>query len=107
MYKRQIFGNDYGQAGAIDFYGPKLGLPKSIGGHLTYWLWGPREYTGEVTIVLGDTRTQLERLFGRVDAAAEVGHPYAMASQHFTVFVCREPKGWTFRELWPRLKKWD
>jgi Dolichyl-phosphate-mannose-protein mannosyltransferase len=105
--KAAIFGNDYGQAGAIDFYGPKLGLPKSIGGHLTYWLWGPREYTGEVTIVLGDSRPQLERLFARVDAAAEVGHPYAMASQHFTVFVCREPKGWTFREVWPRLKKWD
>jgi hypothetical protein len=105
--KAAIFGNDYGQAGAIDMYGPKLGLPKSIGGHLTYWLWGPRGYTGEVTIVLGDNRQALERLFGRVEAAAEVGHPYAMASQHFTVFVCREPKGWTFAEIWPRLKKWD
>ena len=37
-----IFGNDYGEAGAIDFYGPGLGLPGAIGGHLTYWLWGPR-----------------------------------------------------------------
>lgn len=105
--KAAIFGNDYGQAGAIDMYGPRLGLPKSIGGHLTYWLWGPRGYTGEVTIVLGDNRQALDRLFGRVEAAAEVGHPYAMASQHFTVFVCREPKGWTFAEIWPRLKKWD
>jgi hypothetical protein len=102
-----IFGNDYGQAGAVDLYGPKLGLPKAIGGHLSYWLWGPRGYTGEVTVVLGDNRESLERLFGRVDAAAEVGNKYSMMSQHFTVFVCREPKGWTFRELWPRLKKWD
>ncbi|MFI5182239.1 MAG: glycosyltransferase family 39 protein, partial [Thermoanaerobaculia bacterium] len=105
--KAAIFGNDYGQSGAIDMYGPKLGLPKSIGGHLTYWLWGPRGYTGEVTIVLGDNREALERLFNRVEAAADVGHRYAMASQHFTVFVCREPKGWTFTEIWPRLKKWD
>ena len=105
--KAAIFGNDYGQAGAIDLYGPKLGLPKAIGGHLTYWLWGPRDYTGEVTIVLGDDRETLERLFGRVEAAAEVGHPYAMMSQHFTVFVCRDPKGWTLQEVWPRLKKWE
>lgn len=105
--KAAIFGNDYGQAGAIDLYGPKLGLPKSIGGHLTYWLWGPRAYTGEVAVILGDNREALDRLFGRVDAAAEVGNRYAMASQHFTVFVCREPKGWTFAEIWPRLKKWD
>jgi hypothetical protein len=105
--KAAIFGNDYGQAGAIDMYGPKLGLPKSIGGHLTYWLWGARGYTGDVTIVLGDNRESLDRLFGRVEAAAEVGHPFAMASENFTVFVCREPKGWTFAEIWPRLKKWD
>jgi hypothetical protein len=102
-----IFGNDYGQAGAIDLYGPKLGLPKAIGGHLTYWLWGPRNYTGEVTIVLGDNRQALERLFGRVEATAEVGNEYSMMSQHFTVFVCRDPKGWTFKEIWPRLKKWE
>jgi hypothetical protein len=105
--KAAIFGNDYGQAGAIDMYGPALGLPKAIGGHLTYWLWGPRGYTGEVTIVLGDDREALERLFHRVEAAGEVGSPYAMASQHFTLFVCREPKGWTFAEIWPKLKKWD
>src|SRR5581483_7846248 len=33
--KTAIFGNDYGQAGAIDFYGPRYGLPKAIGGHLS------------------------------------------------------------------------
>ncbi len=102
-----IFGNDYGQAGAIDFYGPGLGLPKAIGGHLTYWLWGPRDFTGETTIVLGDRREQLENLFGRVEAVAEVGHPNAMGSQQFTLFLCREPKGWTFAGIWPRLKSWD
>ena len=27
-----IFANSYGQAGAIDFFGPKYGLPKAISG---------------------------------------------------------------------------
>jgi hypothetical protein len=105
--KCAIFGNDYGQAGAIDFYGPKLGLPKAISGHLTYWYWGPRGYTGECMIVLGDTRAGVERWFSEVQAVAEVGHPYAMAQEHFTVFLCRKPKGWTLREAWPHLKNWD
>jgi hypothetical protein len=105
--KCAIFGNDYGEAGAIDFYGPKLGLPKAISGHLTYWYWGPRQYTGQCVIVLGDTRAGAERWFNDVKAVAEVGHPYAMAQEHFTVFLCHEPKGWTFREAWPRLKNWD
>ena len=102
-----IFGNDYGEAGAVDFYGPALGLPKAIGGHLTYWYWGPRGYTGEVMLVLGDRREALERLFDDVQAVAEIGHPYAMAQEHFTLFLCRRPKGWTLAELWPRLKRWD
>jgi hypothetical protein len=104
--KAAIFGQDYGQAGAIDFYGPKLGLPKAISGHLTYWYWGPRDYTGEVVIVLGDTREALERLFGSVQEAAVVANPYSMRSQNFTIYVCRKPKGWTFRDIWPRLKAW-
>lgn len=102
-----IFGNDFGQAGAIDFYGPRLGLPKAIGAHLTYWYWGPRDYTGESLIVLGDTRQGAENWFESVQAVAEVGHPYAMRQEHFTVFLCRKPKGWKIREVWPRLKRWD
>ncbi|MBZ5589104.1 MAG: glycosyltransferase family 39 protein [Acidobacteriia bacterium] len=104
--KAAIFGQDYGQAGAVDFYGPKLGLPKAISGHLTYWYWGPRGYTGEVAIVLGDTREALARLFESVEEAALVSHPYSMRSQNFTIYVCRRPKGWTFKEVWPRLKNW-
>jgi hypothetical protein len=105
--KCAIFGNDYGQAGAIDFYGPRLGRPKAISGHLTYWYWGPRDYTGECMIVLGDTQAGAERWFSEVKPVAKVGHPYAMAQEHFTVFLCREPKGWTLREAWPHLKSWD
>jgi hypothetical protein len=102
-----IFANDFGQAGAIDFYGPKLGLPKAISGHLTYWYWGPREYTGESLIVLGERRAELEREFESVEAMAEVGHPYAMRQEHFTVFLCRRPRGWTLGEMWPRAKNWN
>ena len=52
-------------------------------------------------------RERLEELFSSVEAAGEVGHPFSMASQHFTLFVCRDPKGWTFDQLWPRLKNWS
>jgi hypothetical protein len=105
--KTGIFANDFGQGGAIDFYGPKLGLPKAIGGHLTYWYWGPRGYTGESLIVLGDRREVLESHFEDVTAVAIVGHPYAMRQEHFTVFLCRRPRGWTLESAWPRLKHWD
>ena len=102
-----IFGNDFGQSGAIDFYGPKLGLPKSIGSHLSNWYWGPRSYTGEIAIVLGDTRSGAERHFESVEAVGEIGHPYAMRQEHFTLFLCRKPRGWTLQQVWPQLKNWN
>ncbi len=37
-----IFGQNYGQAGAIDFFGAKMGLPGAISGHENYFYWGPR-----------------------------------------------------------------
>jgi hypothetical protein len=102
-----IFANDFGQGGAIDFYGPRYGLPKAIGGHVNYWMWGPRGYLGDPLIVLGDDREGARKWFESVEPVAEVGHPYAMHQEHFTVFLCRRPKGWTLPEAWPQLKKFD
>ncbi|MBZ5552030.1 MAG: glycosyltransferase family 39 protein [Acidobacteriia bacterium] len=102
-----IFGNDFGETGAIDFYGPQFGLPKSIGNHLSNWDWGPRSYTGEIVIVLGGRREGEERHFESVEAVGEIGHPYAMKQEHFTLFLCRKPRGWTLQQIWPQLKNWN
>ena len=104
--KAAIFGQSYGEAGAIDLFGPRLGLPPAISGHLTYYLWGPRGYTGEVMIVLDDDRKTLEKLFRDVRLAGHVSHPYAMPSESFDVFVCRGLR-MPMAELWPRVKKYE
>ena len=104
--KAAVFGQNYGQAGAIDRFGPAMGLPKAISGHLTYFLWGPRDYTGEVMIVLDDDRETLEGLFESVELAGRVSHPYSMPYQHFDVWVCRGLK-MPMAELWPRVKSFD
>jgi dolichyl-phosphate-mannose-protein mannosyltransferase len=105
--KAAIFGNDFGQAGAIDFYGPRLGLPKAIGSHLTYWYWGPRDYTGEILIILGDTPQGASKWFDSVEEVAVMDHPYTMDQEHFSVLLCRKPRAGTLAQMWPRLKKWD
>jgi hypothetical protein len=106
--KTAILASNYGEAGAIDFYGPKLGLPKAISGHVSYWYWGPREYTGESVIVIGQVpHERLEKGFSKVQPAGTVGDPYAMAAEHFTIYLCTGPKGWTLAQVWPRFKSWD
>jgi len=78
-----IFAQNYSQAGAVDLFGPKYGLPKAIGGHQSYYLWGPRDYTGESMIVMQGRQDELERLFQVVRKVARVEHPYSMPHNHF------------------------
>ncbi len=101
-----IFAQDYGQAGAIDFLGPKYGLPQSLSGHQTWWLWGPRGYSGNCLIVLDDKRERLETLFEHVElVGTSPDNPYALERQ-LRVFICRGAKFGTLEQLWPSLKKW-
>ena len=100
-----IFAQNYGQAGAVDLFGAKYGLPKAISGHQSYFLWGPRDYTGESMIVMNDRRESLEAKFAEVTKVARVEHPYSMPYEHFDVWYCRGLKG-SLQELWPKLKNW-
>ncbi len=102
--RARVFGQNYGQAGAIDMYGPRLGLPPALSGHLAYHSWGPPAEEPEVLIVLDDDRETLRTLFDEVELAGVVAHPYSMPYQHFEVFVCRKPKQ-SLRALWPRLRQ--
>jgi hypothetical protein len=104
--KTAIFAQNYGQAGAIDFFGSKYGLPNAISGHQNYYLWGPRGYTGESMIVLEGRREELEKLFESVEKAGRVEHPYSMPGEHFDVFYCRGLKT-PLKELWPKVKHWS
>jgi len=101
-----IFAQDYGQAGAIDFFGPRYGLPKALSGHQTYYLWGPRNYSGQCLIVLDDDKQRLDELFEQVEYVGSSDNPYAL-ERHIPVFVCHGAKFGTLAQIWPRLKKWD
>jgi 4-amino-4-deoxy-L-arabinose transferase-like glycosyltransferase len=98
-----IFASNFGEAAAIDFFGPRYGLPGAISGHMSYYLWGPGEYTGEVLITVGVREQVLRRAYGSVEKAAEVGTEYSMPDEHVDVFVCREPKI-SIRQWWPLAK---
>jgi 4-amino-4-deoxy-L-arabinose transferase-like glycosyltransferase len=100
-----IFGQNYGEAGAIDFFGPRYGLPPAISGHQSYFLWGPRGYTGESIILMGRNDV-LASQCNSVRKIARVSHPYSMPRENFDVFYCEGLKQ-PLSELWPRLKNWN
>jgi hypothetical protein len=101
-----IFAQDYGQAGAIDFLGRRYELPRSLSGHQTWFLWGPRGYSGNCLIVLDDSRQRLEELWSHVEyVGTSADNPYALERQ-IDVFICRGAKFGTLAQLWPELKRW-
>ena len=100
-----IFANNYGEAGAIDFFGPRLGLPKAICNHQSYWLWGPRDYDGSIVIVLGSDGTGDRENFQSVEAAGRVEHPYSRRDEHFDIFLCRGFTG-DLRQVWRQTKNY-
>ena len=102
-----IFCQNYGEAGAIDFFGPKLGLPPAISGHQNYFLWGSRDWTGEVVLVLDtDADDEREQFASVEDLGQIVSSPWAMPyEQQAHIYLCRDLKV-NLREFWPRVKKW-
>jgi dolichyl-phosphate-mannose-protein mannosyltransferase len=101
-----IFANNYGEAGAINQFGPKHGLPPAISAHQTHFFWGPRGYTGEIVIVLQGERDDLEEVFESVEIAGEHSHPWGMEEENNPIFLCRRLK-MPLTELWPHLKHWN
>jgi 4-amino-4-deoxy-L-arabinose transferase-like glycosyltransferase len=100
-----IFANNYGEAAAIDFFGPRYGLPASISKAETYWLWGPRQYDGESVIVLGSSGQGDHEFFRSVDPVGRVTDEDARSDERFTLYFCKGMHP-PLATLWPRIKAW-
>jgi hypothetical protein len=101
-----IFSNNWGDAAAVDFYGPRYGLPQAISRHNSYWIWGPRNYDGSTMIILhSDGRGDREH-FQTVEAVGRVEHPYSRRDEYFDIYLCRGLKE-NLQQMWPNLKLFD
>jgi hypothetical protein len=101
-----IFAQDYGQAGAIDFFGRKQGLPGAMSGDRTYWLWGPHGYSGNCMIVLDDRQDVLEGYWQSVELVGiSAPNTYAL-EQQIPVFICKGKRFDSWTKVWPHLKRW-
>lgn len=95
-----IGASNYGEAGAIDFFGKRYGLPGAISTHNNYWYWGPGDKPGTILLVINGSRKNYEALYNDVQQVATFTHPYA-AENNIPIFLCRNPKH-TLQEYWPK-----
>ncbi len=102
----RILVSNYGEAGSINLWGPKLGMPRAISGYMNYYLWGPGDADGEVMLVHLDDPKLVEELFEQVTEVARFSHPYVMARQNNRLlFLCRKLRI-PMKEAWPLFKRY-
>ncbi len=98
-----IIGSSYGHAGALDFYGPKLGLPPAISFAGSYYFWGPGTRPGQVAIMLGGDTTYLKPVYRVVRPVARMVNPWGVPEeQHAAIFVAEQPYK-TWQQVWPSM----
>ena len=100
-----VLTRNYGEAGAVDRYGPALGLPGAYSGHNAYGEWGPPPAHAAPVVAVGfrpeDAWPHLRHcaVAARIDTEAGVDNEERGAY----VLVCRGPRRAWSRE-WPRLR---
>ena len=104
--KAVLLGDWYGPAGAIDLYGPELGLPAAYSTHLSYHLWRTPPADTEIFVVAGENPDDLREFFEDVEVAETVdvpeGNPW---DRNFPISIARRPKV-NVEEVWPALREY-
>jgi Dolichyl-phosphate-mannose-protein mannosyltransferase len=98
-----IITGNYGETGAIDFYGSAYGLPQAISGTNSAWYRGYGDPPPQALIVLGMSRNYVDGHFGSCRLAGHNGNPYGIKNEesedHPDIFICGPPRaGW--RAFW-------
>ena len=103
----RIYAQNYGEAGALQYYGPSRGLPPVISGHNAYWHWGPGPESDGVVIIIGGDAEDHRRAFASVHEAGRTACDLCMPYENdLPIFVARgliRP----ISEIWPSVKHFE
>lgn len=103
-----ILAGNYGEAGAVNLYGPRFGLPQAISGTNSFWLRGYGDPAPDALIVVGFSQKFVERYFAQYELAAHITNSAGVSNEetrdHPDIFVCRRLKQpWSI--FWPTFRR--
>jgi len=102
-----FYGENYGEAAAIDVFGRRLGLPPAISGHNQYFLWGPQGHDGSVMIIIGGNTEHYDEVFASHTVAGHIDAAYAMPYEtDKPIYVLRGLKT-PLDRFWPSVKHYE
>src|SRR5579863_3812821 len=94
-----ILATNYGEAGAINLYGPSYGLPRAISGVNSFWAYGYGDPAPKTLVVLGLDDDERNRHFDSCELAGKVTNSYGISNEeteHRDIYICRR-----LRRSWP------
>ncbi|QJR37062.1 ArnT family glycosyltransferase [Gemmatimonas groenlandica] len=98
-----VLAGSYGRAGAIDFYGPRYGLPRVVSPAGSYWFFGPGTKPGRIVLALGLSKAELEPFMTQCDERRLIGTPLGVEEERAVPITrCIGPKS-PLQMLWPAL----
>ena len=86
-----IYAENYGEAGAIEFYGQWCGLPKPISFHDSYLLWAPDSISDGPFIYINDEVGDMDKMFNNYIEIDRVNDQY-FRENGVMVLLCTDPK---------------
>lgn len=102
-----IISTNYGEAGALELYGPEFGLPTVFATHNSFHSWGPPSDTVQtfigVMIDIDDVRPR----FNSVEEAS-VFHcaDCTRPQQNIPIYILRGPR-FSIEKEWPDFKNYN
>jgi hypothetical protein len=99
-----IGASNYGRAGALDYYGPRLGLPRTISTAGSYWFFGPGPLPGIVALVIENEDVHLGQIWNDVRVVGHVHSVWSVTEESdANIYLCQKPRH-TLQELWPTMR---
>lgn len=97
-----ILTGNYGETGALDYYGAAYSLPRVISGSNSMWYRGYGAPEPETVIVVGFERGYVDKFFATCTQVGTVANRYGVkneeSTRHTALYLCRNP-----RRPWPEL----
>jgi 4-amino-4-deoxy-L-arabinose transferase-like glycosyltransferase len=104
-----ILTGNYGEAGAINLYGPQYDLPEVISPVDSFWLRGAPSESIDVLVVVGYPQGSAGRYFKSCQLAGAVTNRYNVANEESElkdIYVCRGLRQ-PWSELWVAMKSYQ
>ena len=98
-----VLAQNYGEAGALAYYGPRLGLPDPLSGHLSWQYWHPRALPQTFVLTVGVDPESLAALCSSSRRLATIDNRWHLDNEERgrTVSACtlRRPLGTLWKPL--------